>query len=413
MFSTNVPSLYSLSGGANPVEVRQILGLLTAASTEQKASFMGLNVLITNIFLNSRTGTELYVRDLALELKRQGHHPVVYTSILGSIADELQATDIPVSNSLRALKSRPDVIHGHHWKETLSAVLRYYGIPAIFICHDLFSQHDNPPLHPRIHRYFGISLASMERLREAGVPEEKIRLTLNFVDLKRFLPRPPLPQRPRKALVFSNYANERTHLSAVVEACHRAGLVLDVVGAGVGNCVSRPEDMLGHYDIVFARGKAAIEAMAVGTAVVLCDFTGLGPMVTSVEFDRLRLLNFGFQALREPFHPESILREICRYDAQDAVRVRDMLRSSAGLDQTVKELVDVYQEIIEEQNRASLRPVREKTWRYRLLLFRDTLQTKVFTTWDLLNRLYGNSLSRLPGIGLIKHWVKRILWVNR
>ena len=34
---------------------------------------MGLRVLITNIILASRTGTELYVRDLAVELLRRGH----------------------------------------------------------------------------------------------------------------------------------------------------------------------------------------------------------------------------------------------------------------------------------------------------------------------------------------------------
>lgn len=374
---------------------------------------MGLKVLITNIRLNSRTGTELYVRDLALELKRQEHHPAVYTSTMGSIAEELQTADIPVSANLRALGFHPDVIHGHHRRETTTAILHHSGIPAIFICHDLFSLYDNPLIHPRIRRYFGISLASMERLREAGIPGEKIGLRLNFVDLKRFLPCPPLPQRPRRALVFSNYANTHTHLPAVVEACRRAGLELDVVGAGVGNCVSHPEDVLGYYDIVFARGRAAMEAIAVGTAVVLCDFTGLGPMVTSTEFDRLRILNFGFQALREPYHPENILREIYRYDAHDAIRVRDLLRSSAGLDQAAKELVNVYQKVIEEQKQASPHPVKDKTWRYRLLLFRDTLQQKIARTWYLLNRRYGNALGCLPGIGLVKQVVKRILRMNR
>ncbi len=376
-------------------------------------SVMGLNVLITNIYLNSRTGTELYVRDLALELKRQGHHPVVYTPIPGSIAAELQAADIPVSRSLRTLESRPDVIHGHHWKEALSAVLHNSGVPAIFICHDYYAWHDTPPLHPRIRRYLGVSLACIDRLRKADIPEKIIRPTFNFVDLKRFLPRPTLPARPRRALVFSNYANTHTHLPAVVEACRRAGVELDIAGEGVGKRTSRPEDLLEHYDIVFAKAKAAMEAMAVGTAVVLCDFTGLGPMVTSAEFDRLRLLNFGFQTLEEPFHPESILREICRYDPQDAVKVRDQLRSSAGLDQAVKELVDLYQEVIEEQNRASLHPVRNMARRYSLAFLLDALRLKVFTTRDFMKQRYGNFLTRLPGIDLLKQLVKRILWVNR
>jgi glycosyltransferase involved in cell wall biosynthesis len=370
---------------------------------------MGLHVLITNIFLQSRTGTELYVRDLALELKRQGHQPAVYTPIQGSIAEELKAAGVPVCSSLRTLEFRTDVIHGHHRVETMMAVLHNPGVPAIFICHDLFAWHDNPPIHPRIRRYLGVSLASLERLREAGIPEERIRLALNFVDLKRFLPRPPLPQHPRRALVFSNYASAHTHLPAIAEACLRAGLKLDVVGAGVGKCSSQPENVLGQYDLVFARARAAMEAMAVGTAVVLCDFTGLGPMVTAGEFHRLRPLNFGFKALQEPLHPQNIIRQIRRYDAQNAARVRDLLRSIAGLDRAAKELVDVYQQIIEEQHRTSPSSVKEKTWRYRHLLFRDALLVKVFATWDLLKRRRVNSLTRLPGIDLIKRGMKRIL----
>lgn len=123
----------------------------------------------------------------------------------------------------------------------------------------------------------------------------------------------------------------------------------------------------------------------------------------------MRPLNFGFKALQEPLHPQNIIRQIRRYDAQNAARVRDLLRSIAGLDRAAKELVDVYQQIIEEQHRTSPSSVKEKTWRYRHLLFRDALRVKVFATWDLLKRGRVNSLTRLPGIDLIKRGMKRIL----
>ena len=96
------------------------------------------------------------------------------------------------------------------------------------------------------------------------MPADRVALLPNFVDTARFLPRAPLPQRPRRALLFSNYANEESHLPAVRAACVAAGLELDVAGAGVGNVIDEPERVLGSYDIVFAKAKAAIEAMAVG-----------------------------------------------------------------------------------------------------------------------------------------------------
>jgi hypothetical protein len=86
--------------------------------------------------------------------------------------------------------------------------------------------------------------------------------------------------------------------------------------------------------------------MAVGAAVILCDFSGVGPMVTTKEFDTLRLMNFGFQALTQPLHPQNIIRQIERYDAEDAENVKSLIRSTANLENAVKNLVQNYQTII-------------------------------------------------------------------
>lgn len=51
--------------------------------------------------------------------------------------------------------------------------------------------------------------------------------------------------------------------------------------------------MLGGYDLVFAKARCALEAMAVGCAVVLCDVGGLGPLVTRAQVQHLRRWNFG------------------------------------------------------------------------------------------------------------------------
>lgn len=309
---------------------------------------MGLRILITNYRLDSHTGTELYVRDIALELRRQGHTPVVYTSWLGKVSDELKAAGITVTDSLKHLDFQPDIIHGHHCYETLSAVIRYPGVPTLFICHDHTQWTDKPPMHPRVIRYFGVSELCIKRLRDSEVPDGKIGQLYNFVDLERFTPRPPLPEKPKTALVFSNYATNETYLPAVEKACNEAGIELTAVGSGVGNPAERPEEILGQYDIVFAKAKAAMEAIAVGCAVILCDFGGVGPMVTTKNFESLRPLNFGFQALTEPHTTENLLRQIDLCNPLDAENVSKHLRSCAGLNHAAKELVDIYQQIIKE-----------------------------------------------------------------
>src|SRR5258708_34723959 len=109
----------------------------------------------------------------------------------------------------------------------------------------------------------------------------QIRLIVNFVVLKLVKSRKPLPSEPRRALIFSNQANEQTHLPAVRTACERAGIEIDVIGLGTRNSATRPEDVLGDYDLVFAKGRSAIEALAVGNAVGLCDSVSACPMGTT------------------------------------------------------------------------------------------------------------------------------------
>lgn len=314
----------------------------------------GLRVLITCITLAERTGSVLYVRDLAMGLLDRGHTPIVYSTELGKVAKEIQAATIPVIGDLDALTTQPDIIHGNHHPETMTALLRFPGVPAVHTCHGWDAWEAAPPLFPRILRYIAVDFACHDRLVfEHGIPEERVRVLFNSVDLKRFKLRGPLPMHPKRALVFSNYASEQTHLIAVRKACAYAGITLDVIGEAGGNPSERPDEaVLGQYDLVFAKARCALEAMAVGTAVVLCDTAGAGPMVTTGELDRLQRLNFGRRAFRESLGPEQLTREIARYDAADAAEVTRRIRATAGLAKAVDDLLALYYEVLAEHKSA-------------------------------------------------------------
>ena len=49
-----------------------------------------MRVLLTNNTLAQRGGSELYVRDVAIELMRRGHQPVAYSTLLGEVAEEFR-----------------------------------------------------------------------------------------------------------------------------------------------------------------------------------------------------------------------------------------------------------------------------------------------------------------------------------
>ncbi|HYO62561.1 MAG TPA: glycosyltransferase [Pyrinomonadaceae bacterium] len=309
-----------------------------------------MRVLITNTTLATRTGTETYVRDLALGLLRRGHAPVVYSPETGEIARELRKATVPVVETLSGVAAAPDVIHGNQAAELMTALLHFPGVPAVFFCHSWIGWPNVPPPHPRVLRAVAVDDTCRDRLMlEHGVAEERLRVLLNAVDLERFRPRAaPLPARPARALVFSNTANDSTHLAAVREACARRGIALDVVGAEANTSTSEPESLLGRYDLVFAKARCALEAMASGAAVVLCDMFGSGPLVTTHEFDRLRRLNFGMRSLDRPIDAEVLGREIERYDAADAAEVSRRVRASAGLDSLVEEIIALYREVVAE-----------------------------------------------------------------
>lgn len=136
-----------------------------------------LTVLLTNLKLEARTGTELYVRDLALGLLAKGHRPVVYSPRLGSLAREIRAETIPVVDELSQLSVTPDIIHGHHANETLTALLHFPNVPAVFFCHDWYFGEDFPPPFPRILRYVAVDQSCFDKLVcECGVPEERVRI---------------------------------------------------------------------------------------------------------------------------------------------------------------------------------------------------------------------------------------------
>ena len=318
----------------------------------------GLRVLITNCAMSNRTGTELFALELALALLGAGHTPVVYTSQTGALAERLREATVPVTDDLGTISSPPDIIHGQHHVETVTALLHFGDAPALFYCHGWLPWEERAPLHPRIRRYVAVDDTCRDRLLwECGVEESRVRVVLNSVDLERFRPRAPLPERPRRALVFSN--KELRHAEAVREACARAGVALDFAGLSSGDAVEEPEKILGRYDLVFAKGRCALEALAVGAAVVLCDAVGRGPLVTSAEVARLRRLNFGVRALQGELSADAVFREISRYDAADAARVSRFVRTDADRARAFEEVFALYREVIEEHRAAPRDPLAE------------------------------------------------------
>lgn len=304
-----------------------------------------LKILITNVWLDGRGGTESVVRDLALGFQRRGHRPIVYSPHLGPLAQELHARGVAVISDLAQMAEAPDVIHGHHYVQTAEAILHFPDAPVVSMTHAWPFWQERPPRFPQIHRYLAVDEAVRDRLVQVeAIDPARVEILLNAVDLTRIPSRPqPLPKRPSMALAFTK---NKAQIPILHAACAKAGVKLDILGLGADRVVAAPEEELIRYDIVFATARMALEALCAGCAVVVCDARGLAGMVTLEDLPRLRDLNFGLRSLTQRVTVERVVAEIGRYDAAEAQAVSTEVRASAGLEVSLDRLEALYREAI-------------------------------------------------------------------
>lgn len=297
--------------------------------------------------LSGRSGTEVYVEELAIQLRRVGHTPILYSPTLGPLAEQLARRSIPVVDSLASITHSPDVIHGHHAMETMAALLHFPEAPGVFVCHDFDAWHDTPPRFPRLYRYLPVDATCGERLTLVhGIDAQRIEVVQNSVDLQRFQQRAVIPARPRRGLVFSNYASYAS-MRPIQNACRKAEIELDAVGAGIKTACDKPEELLPRYDLVFAKGRCAREAIACGCAVIVCDVYGAGGLVTP---DRLNDFLSGRRFQQQPSGAEQLYRQIQLYDPEATRETSNRLREAISSEVVFDQLLTVYRDVIEQHH---------------------------------------------------------------
>lgn len=229
-------------------------------------------------------------------------------------------------------------------------MLRFPKSPAIYFCHGWLPWQERPPVFPTIARYIAVDDLCQERLLTTpGISHEQTTTLYNFVDLKRFRPRPPLPKKPRTALIFSNVASDSNYAGIIRAACHAVGIEeVNILGASCGNASLQPEKDLPYYDVVFAKARCALEAMAVGCAVVVTEYHGMAGLVTRENVAELRRLNFGVRTVQSaPLTEAGVVATLANYCRHDAAAVADWIRAEADLETYLDRLEEIYRSAIQ------------------------------------------------------------------
>ena len=350
-----------------------------------------MRVIITNCILANRTGAELFVHDLAFSLKEKGHSIIAFAPIMGELAEELKTHSIECTTDLASIHSSPDIIISNSYYETVACLARFPDIPAISVCHDSFALQGQPPKFSRIFRYVAVDKNCHERVQqELNFPENEITIIQNGVDLARFQPRSPLPSKPLKAAIFSNYATDSAETQAVQKACSDLNINLDIIGLGVNKISKHPEKILSNYDLVFAKARCAMEAIAVGCAVILLnEGVGFAGLVTSKNVKEWHPWNFGKRLFQQPINVKNVSQAIKNYSAEDAAIVSNYIRAHATLTIMTNSFEHLIQSLIDEAKTKRISSSQEniefsnfliKHSRYQLGLADEHLKLKLHVT---------------------------------
>jgi hypothetical protein len=301
-------------------------------------------VLICNMFMLTRSGTEVVTIDFANGLARRGWRVIVYSAWTGEAAEGLSG-DVELVTDLTGLAGAPDLIHGHQHPTLAIAMARFPGTPALQICHDARYWWDGALPLPDVRLYAAVDAACRARFaRELDCDPARITLLPNAIDLARCRPRAALPTRPERVLIVAN--RDAGHVAADQTACDRAGLEHRAVGYGVGAPAPHLEAEMAWADVVVGAARIALEAMAVGCAALVCDARGLAGMARSGRFDDWRGWNFGHRLLTAPVTADAVASALLQYDADDAAVVSARVRVECGLEPALDRLEAAYAQVL-------------------------------------------------------------------
>jgi hypothetical protein len=261
-----------------------------------------VKVLMTNHALGERAGSESYLETVAAELRGLGHEVVFFSTRPGEMAARLRDQHYDVRTELADVPTDVDVIHGQHVDTVGLVRTRLPRTPLVFVTHSWVISLEDPLAELGAGAFVALNDATLRRLEahEATRGREVLRLTqpvtISFADGARI----PLGPAPRRALAVSR--RMRYLPSRLAAACAAAGLEFDWLGGPGRQSADAREEMRTH-DIVFAVGRTALEAMAMGRAVFVVDDTSQGGWVRTATHRSLEadgLTGFGASDPPEP-----------------------------------------------------------------------------------------------------------------
>jgi hypothetical protein len=283
-------------------------------------------------------GTETHLVTLGTELLRLGHEVVIYSpEHVGPFADHARQRGLDVLGEVCELPAECDVVFAQDGLVVYDLVKRYPQALTVFrICGDVYDFQSPPQLDGIVDLVVVLSERYARLAQACAVSAPLLRLRVP-VDIDRLVPIGALRARPRRAVILGNYPDR---VQVVGEAWERHGVeVRQVGGAQRRHDIA---DTLENADIVVAKSRAALDAMACGRAVYVYDTFGGDGWVTPETYPAMEADHFAGQATDRVIGAAELQRDIADYDPGMGMANRDLvLQHHNARDHTIEFLAAV------------------------------------------------------------------------
>jgi hypothetical protein len=163
------------------------------------------------------------------------------------------------------------------------------SVRHVWVAHSTVSPLQMPPAADVAHRVVALNDRVLRWASAVAGVAPTVRLR-QPVDVRRFAPRDPLPERPRRILLLGNHLSGERR-AAILEIARARGIEVDQVGLP-NRQVDAVEDAIGAADVVVGYGRAILEAMACGRAAYVLDRNGGDGWVTPERYPLLEADGF-------------------------------------------------------------------------------------------------------------------------
>jgi len=308
---------------------------------------------MTNHALRERAGSESYLETVAAELRSLGHEVVFFSTRPGAMADRLRDQQYDVRTRVADVPTDVDVIHGQHLDTVGLVRTRLARTPMVFVTHSWVISLEDPLAELGAGAFVALNDVTQRRLaaHEATRGREVLRLTqpvtISFADGART----PLAAEPRRAVAVSR--RMRYLPARLAAACASAGIEFDWLG-GAGRESADAREEMRTCDVVFAVGRTALEAMALGRAVFVVDDTSQGGWIGTASHRELEADGFtGFGAAGPPAPLETALAS---YDAWLGQEARSLAVQHHAAQHHAAALVALYLRVADSPGAATPAP---------------------------------------------------------